>query len=83
LLCCNTYRWAIAATFRLSLTFWGAGRAGDAVVVDDVVLQIETDKVTLDVRSPYNGKLIEFLLQEGDTVTVGLPLFTIDQSAGA
>ena len=53
------------------------------MVVDDVVLQIETDKVTLDVRSPYNGKLIEFLLQEGDTVTVGLPLFTIDQSAGA
>ena len=56
---------------------------GDAVAVDDVVLQIETDKVTLDVRSPYNGALVEFLVEEGDTVTVGMPLFTIDQSAGA
>ena len=38
--------------------------AGDALAVDDVVAQIETDKVTLDVRSPYNGMLTEFLVRE-------------------
>lgn len=54
---------------------------GDAVAVDDVVAQIETDKVTLDVRSPYNGSLTAFLIKEGDTVTEGLPLFTIDEGA--
>jgi pyruvate/2-oxoglutarate dehydrogenase complex dihydrolipoamide acyltransferase (E2) component len=41
---------------------------GDAVAVDDVVAQIETDKVTLDVRSPYNGSLTAFLVRNPTSV---------------
>ena len=38
--------------------------SGEAVAVDDVVAQIETNKVTLDVRSPYNGALTEYLVSQ-------------------
>jgi len=44
---------------------------GDAVEVDEVIAQIETDKVTIDVRSPEAGAIAEILVAEEDTVTVG------------
>ena len=41
---------------------------GDAVSVNDVVCSIETDKVMLEVVSPYDGVLTSILAQEGDRV---------------
>ena len=49
---------------------------GDAVEADEVVAQIETDKVTIDVRAPAAGVLDAYKVGEGDTVTVGQALAT-------
>ncbi|KAH8956747.1 hypothetical protein BDL97_07G058500 [Sphagnum fallax] len=46
-------------------------KPGDAVVVDEIVAQIETDKVTIDVRSPVAGKIELVTAKEGETVTPG------------
>ena len=48
-----------------------AQTAGEAVAVDEVIAQIETDKVTIDVRAPVAGVVSEVLVKEGDTVNVG------------
>lgn len=44
---------------------------GQTVAMDEVIAQIETDKVTIDVRTPTSGTVEEILAKEGDTVTVG------------
>jgi len=44
---------------------------GDSVEEDEPLLQIDTDKVTVDVRSPKAGNIEAILVQEGDTITVG------------
>lgn len=46
-------------------------KVGDSVAVDEIVAQIETDKVTIDVRSTVSGKIEQILAKEGDTVTPG------------
>jgi 2-oxoglutarate dehydrogenase E2 component (dihydrolipoamide succinyltransferase) len=46
-------------------------KPGDAVAVDEIVAQIETDKVTIDVRSPVAGKIESVTAKEGETVTPG------------
>jgi len=54
---------------------------GDAVAPDDVVVVLETDKVSVDVRSPQGGVLVKQLAVDQDTVSVGAPLFALDTSA--
>jgi len=56
---------------------------GDAVAVDEVVAQIETDKVTIDVRSPIAGTMTKVLVSEGDTVNVGQAVAEIEEGAAA
>eukprot|EP00658_Telonema_sp_P-2_P080200 TRINITY_DN7934_c0_g1_i2.p1 TRINITY_DN7934_c0_g1~~TRINITY_DN7934_c0_g1_i2.p1 ORF type:complete len:300 (+),score=86.23 TRINITY_DN7934_c0_g1_i2:73-900(+) len=51
---------------------------GDVVEEDEVVVQIETDKVTVDVPSPGSGKIIKFTCAEDDEVEVGAELFEIE-----
>ena len=48
---------------------------------DDILLQIETDKVTIDVRYTETkpGKIKEFLVSEDDTVTVGQQVCVVDK----
>ena len=43
---------------------------GDAVKADEPVVELETDKVTLEVPAPASGTLGEILAAEGDTVEV-------------
>lgn len=50
---------------------------GDFVELDQVITTIETDKVTVEVRSPHAGKFLESFAAESDEVTVGSPLFAI------
>ena len=52
-------------------------REGDAVRVDDPVLEIETDKVTVEVTAEAEGVLLKTLVPEGATVAVGAPLAVI------
>ncbi|MCW5766142.1 MAG: dihydrolipoamide succinyltransferase, partial [Phycisphaeraceae bacterium] len=55
---------------------------GQAVAVDDVVLDLETDKVTAEVRAPAAGRLTR-LAKEGETVEVGAVIGRVDPAAGA
>src|ERR671938_195923 len=50
---------------------------GDAVVADEPLLEISTDKVDTEVPSPGSGTLAEILVQEGETVEVGTLLARI------
>ena len=54
--------------------------AGDSVVTDEPLLELETDKVTLEVPSPITGKIEKILSNEGDTVAVGAVLGSIDET---
>ena len=56
---------------------------GDYVNTDDVVVVLETDKVSVDVRAPFGGALTEIMGEVDDIVEVGSPLFRIDVSADA
>jgi 2-oxoglutarate dehydrogenase E2 component (dihydrolipoamide succinyltransferase) len=49
-------------------------QAGDAVAMDDPVVEIETDKVTLEVNAPAAGTLTDVLAPEGTIVAVGAVL---------
>ncbi|WP_249978388.1 pyruvate dehydrogenase complex dihydrolipoyllysine-residue acetyltransferase [Vreelandella olivaria] len=45
--------------------------AGDDVNVEDPLITLESDKASMDVPSPYKGKLLELTVKEGDTVSEG------------
>jgi 2-oxoglutarate dehydrogenase E2 component (dihydrolipoamide succinyltransferase) len=57
-------------------------KAGDAVAADEVLVELETDKVTLEVPAPAAGTLAEIAVKEGDTVEVGALLGTIGEGKG-
>ena len=44
---------------------------GDEVDVEDPLITLESDKASMDVPSPYKGKLVELTVKEGDTVSEG------------
>ena len=52
-------------------------QAGDTVAQDEPVVELETDKVTLEVNAPVAGTLVEQRAAEGDTVAVGAILGVI------
>jgi 2-oxoglutarate dehydrogenase E2 component (dihydrolipoamide succinyltransferase) len=59
-------------------------KAGDAVAVDEPLVELETDKVTIEVPAPSAGTLGEIAAKDGDTVAVGALLGMItDGAAGA
>src|SRR6202158_5927445 len=58
-------------------------RAGDPVAVDEPLVELETDKVTIEVPAPSAGVLSEIVAKDGDTVAVGALLGQIKDGAGA
>jgi len=56
---------------------------GDAVEVNDVLVEIETAKSLVELPSPFSGTVGELLAPEGQTVTVGAPIITIAGGGGA
>lgn len=60
-----------------------AKQEGDSVDVDEVLAQIETDKVTIDVRYTTGkpGKLTKMLIKEEDTVSVGQEVAVVEEGA--
>lgn len=46
-------------------------KKGDVVVLDEPLVEVETDKVTLEISSPANGILTDILFDQGATVEVG------------
>lgn len=58
-----------------------ARSVGDAVQADDVLCELETDKINIEVPSPSSGQLSEILVPEGSTVEVGAVLARIEAGA--
>jgi len=58
-------------------------KVGDAIAVDEPLLELETDKVTIEVPAPAAGTLSEIAAQEGENVGVGAILGTIAEGAAA
>ena len=61
---------------------WMKG-AGEAVAVDEPIVELETDKVTLEVPSPVNGVLSDIVASEGATVEVDALLGMVEEGAAA
>src|SRR5690606_1964550 len=58
-------------------------KPGEAVSRDENLVDIETDKVVLEVPAPADGVLGEILAQEGDTVTAGQLLARLEAPGAA
>src|SRR5438270_10730228 len=56
-------------------------KAGDAVAVDEPLVELETDKVTIEVPAPSAGTLGEIVAKDGETVAVGALLGQINDGA--
>lgn len=56
-------------------------KAGDAVAVDEPLVELETDKVTIEVPAPSAGTLSEIIAADGSTVAVGALLGQITEGA--
>jgi 2-oxoisovalerate dehydrogenase E2 component (dihydrolipoyl transacylase) len=53
-------------------------KPGDDVVVNQIIVEIETAKAAVELPCPYAGKVTELLVQTGQTVDVGAPIIVID-----
>jgi len=58
-------------------------KPGEKVEKGDPVLELETDKVNVEVNSDYAGVLVEVLAEEGDDVNVGDTVAKVDENAEA
>ncbi len=56
---------------------------GDTIAVDDVLVEISTDKVDAEMPSPASGTVVEILAKDGEDVTVGQVLARISTDGGA
>jgi 2-oxoglutarate dehydrogenase E2 component (dihydrolipoamide succinyltransferase) len=56
-------------------------RVGDPVAADEPLVELETDKVSIEVPAPISGTLASLLVQVGQTVAVGSTLAMIDPKA--
>ncbi|WP_308746064.1 dihydrolipoamide acetyltransferase family protein [uncultured Bacteroides sp.] len=53
-------------------------KVGDMVQEDDVLFEVNTAKVSAEIPSPVEGKVVEILYKEGDTIAVGTVVAIID-----
>ncbi|MFL6929273.1 MAG: 2-oxoglutarate dehydrogenase complex dihydrolipoyllysine-residue succinyltransferase [Xanthobacteraceae bacterium] len=56
---------------------------GEAIAADEPVVELETDKVTIEVPAPAAGVLSDIAAKDGETVAVGALLGHINEGAGA
>src|SRR3954469_1813638 len=56
---------------------------GDTVVKDQAVLELETDKATIEVPSNVAGTVKDVRVKQGDRIKVGQVVLTLDDGAGA
>jgi 2-oxoglutarate dehydrogenase E2 component (dihydrolipoamide succinyltransferase) len=56
---------------------------GDAVKKDDVLVELETDKVSVEVRAEDDGVIAKIVAAEGDTVEIGAVLAQLGEGGGA
>src|SRR5512134_281998 len=58
-------------------------KPGDAVAMDEILIEVETDKVVLEVPAPAAGVIKELVRPDGSTVTAGELIARIDSEARA
>lgn len=58
-------------------------KPGDTVEEGQLIAEMEADKAAFDFRSPVEGTVTELHCEEGDTVKVGTPVFTVKSEEGA
>ena len=58
-------------------------KIGEAVKADELIFELETDKVTLEVNAPSNGNISQLKVNEGDSVKVGDILAIMSQGSSA
>lgn len=56
---------------------------GDAIAKEESVVVLESDKASMDIPAPFTGKIVKYLVKEGDKVSEGSPLAEVEvESAG-
>jgi 2-oxoisovalerate dehydrogenase E2 component (dihydrolipoyl transacylase) len=58
-------------------------QVGDHVTADEVIVEIETEKVNVELPSPFEGTLTQILVPEGETVPVGADLAVVEVAGAA
>src|ERR687888_337950 len=58
-------------------------KPGDGVAKDQPVLELETDKATIEVPSTVSGTVKDVKVKTGETVKVGQSILTVEEGAGA
>jgi pyruvate dehydrogenase E2 component (dihydrolipoamide acetyltransferase) len=58
-------------------------KPGDAVTVNQVLVEIETAKSLVELPSPFAGTVTALLADEGSTVEVGTPIIRVDSAGGS
>ncbi len=58
-------------------------KPGDAIAIDEILIEVETDKVVLEVPAPAGGVLVEIVQADGATVTAEQLIARIDTAATA
>ena len=58
-------------------------RPGDKVVVNQIIVEIETAKAMVELPSPFEGVVAGLLVGEGETADVGTPIISVDVSGGS
>ncbi len=65
-----------------TITKWHKN-VGDIIELDEILLEISTDKVESEIPSPIKGKVVELLYPEGSTIDVGRPIAMIEDDLNA
>jgi len=60
-----------------TITKWHK-QAGDTIEIDEILLEISTDKVESEIPSPMEGRVEEILFPEGETIDVGIKIAVIE-----
>ena len=58
-------------------------KAGDNVTVDEMICELETDKVTIEVPSTINGVVSKIIVKEGETVELDAILAMLEEGEAA
>ena len=65
-----------------TITKWNK-QPGDEIAIDEILLEISTDKVESEIPSPFEGRVEKLLFEEGETIDVGTPIAIIEDDASA
>ncbi len=60
-----------------TITKWHK-QPGDTIQIDEILLEISTDKVESEIPSPFEGRIEEILFPEGETVDVGIKIAVLE-----